>query len=125
MPRIAAAVLTLTLTAAATAQASAGDPAVGRTQFAPCSICHGVQPAQPDRIGPNLAGIYRAGAATRRPKFPYSPALKASKLTWDEATLDRWLAAPATTVPGTKMMFPGMPNKAARQNVIAYLKTLK
>ena len=45
--------------------------------------------------------------------------------TWDEATLDTYLADPRGTVPETKMIFPGIKDKAERDDVIAYLETLK
>jgi len=48
-----------------------------------------------------------------------------AKLTWDAATLDKWLTKPSDLVKGTKMTFPGLPNQADRDNVIAYLATLK
>ena len=43
----------------------------------------------------------------------------------DEQTLDIYLADPRGTVPGTKMIFPGIKDKAERDDVIAYLETLK
>ena len=39
--------------------------------------------------------------------YAYSPALKASGLTWDRQTLDAWLTSPQKKVPGTKMPFAG------------------
>ena len=59
------------------------------------------------------------------PGYAYSDPLKNAGLTWDEATLDKWLTAPMTMVPGTKMVFPGMPDPARRKAVIDYLNTLK
>jgi len=56
--------------------------------------------------------------------FAYSPAMLKSGLTWDEATLDKYLANPMKTVPGTKMVFPGLSDAAQRKAVIEYLKTL-
>jgi cytochrome c len=55
----------------------------------------------------------------------YSSALKNSGLTWDAATLDKWLANPAGLVPGTRMAgFPGLSSETQRADVIAYLSTL-
>ena len=88
---------------------AAGDPVLGKKQFGPCTVCHKVDAAAPDAVGPNLFGVYGSKAATRRTKFAYSPALKAAKLTWDDATLDKWLAAPGDFVKGTKMEFIGLP----------------
>ncbi len=98
--------------------APAGPPA----GFAQCGVCHSVQPGK-HGIGPRLAGVYgtKAGAIAG---YNFSPALKASGLTWNDATLDKWLAAPMTTVPGTKMAYPGLKDAAQRKAVIAYMKTL-
>jgi cytochrome c len=56
--------------------------------------------------------------------YNYSAALKNSGLTWDEATLDRWLTNPSALVPGTKMFFK-IDDAQARADVIAYLKELR
>ncbi len=104
---------------------TAGDPVMGAQQFGQCRVCHTAEKGGPDGVGPNLYGVYGSKAATRRSKFAYSPELKAAGLTWNEAMLDRWLTDPAAVVKGTRMSFIGLPRRAARQNVIAYLKTLK
>ena len=57
--------------------------------------------------------------------FNYSEAMKKFDHTWDEATLDEYLTDPRATVPGTKMIFPGIKEKTERDDVIAYLETLK
>ena len=103
----------------------APDPVAGEKQFGQCKVCHSVAPKGTDGVGPNLFGVVGSKAATRRTKYQYSPALKAAGLTWDESTLDKWLTDPAATVKGTKMAFVGFPRKPMRQNVIAYLKSLK
>ena len=59
------------------------------------------------------------------PGYDFSPALKASGLTWDEATLDKWLENPMKLVPGTRMTYAGQSDPAKRKDLIAYLKTLK
>ena len=58
------------------------------------------------------------------PGYNYSPALKSAGITWDEQELDKYLANPAVDIHGTKMVI-SVPNSEDRQNVIAYLKTLK
>ena len=60
----------------------------------------------------------------RRGGLRLQRALKASGLTWDDATLDRYLESPMKTVPGTKMVYAGLKDPAKRAEVIAYLKTL-
>ncbi len=106
------------------AASAAGDPMAGKAKFAMCGACHAVAAGAPRKIGPNLAGVVgrKAGA---EPGFVYSPALKASRLVWNDATLDKWLASPFKLVPGNRMAYAGMPDAAARANVIAYLRTLK
>jgi len=44
-----------------------------------------------------------------------------SGVTWDEATLRKYLRLPRDVVPGTKMAFPGLPRDSDIDNVIAYL----
>ena len=90
--------------------------------FAQCAACHSTEPHK-TVYGPSLAGIAgrRAGSL---PGYAYSPALKSSGLSWNAATLDRWLTSPQRTVPGTRMPFMGVSDPAARKAVIAYLMTL-
>lgn len=107
-----------TATAAATT-AAGGKPAA----FAQCAVCHSVE-AGKNGVGPSLAGVFGRKAGTVA-GYAYSDANKNSGLTWDEATLDEYLTAPAKKVPGTKMTFAGYPDAAKRKEVIEYLKTLK
>ena len=55
--------------------------------------------------------------------FGYSAALRDSKLTWNAATLDRFLSAPAKLVPGT-LMAVSLPAKSDRDNLLAYFTAL-
>lgn len=101
------------------AQADAGDRPVA---FARCATCHQTEPGR-NGVGPSLAGVYGAPAA-HEPTYAYSRAMRESGLTWDEATLDAYIANPRQVVPGTKMAFAGLPDPAERAAIIAYLKTL-
>ena len=114
----------IVLPASLAAQA-APNPTLGKLQFSQCGVCHTVTKDGKDGVGPNLWGVVGSKAATRRTKFAYSQPLKASKLTWDAATLDRWIAAPGEVVKGTKMEFIGIGRKQTRDNIIAYLAMLK
>jgi len=103
---------------------AAGDAEAGKEIFAKkCAACHSVE-AGKNKMGPTLAGVVgrKAGAVDG---YNYSDALKASGKTWDDATLDAWVKDPKGTVPGTKMIFPGLPADGDRANVGAYLATLK
>lgn len=91
--------------------------------YAQCVSCHAVE-AGKNGLGPSLAGVFGRKAGTGA-GFVYSEAMKASGLTWDEATLDEYLTAPMKKVPGTKMSYAGLSDAAKRQELIAYLKALK
>jgi cytochrome c len=54
--------------------------------------------------------------------FNYSDALKASGLTWDVATMDKWIENPRGLVEGTKMSYVGMKSPEDRAALIAFLK---
>jgi cytochrome c2 len=102
--------------------AHAADAAAGRTVFSSqCAGCHAVKPGQPT-MGPFLGGVVGRKAAAV-PGFNYSAAMKSSGLTWDEATLDSFLAAPMKKLPGTSMPV-GVAAPEDRADVIAYLATL-
>ena len=88
-----------------------------------CRACHSVNPGQ-HGIGPSLAGVFGTKAGDIA-GYRFSDALLKSGLVWDEATLDRFLQAPARTVPGTKMVYAGMQDAAKRREVVAYIKSLK
>jgi len=117
--RLLLAVMALGIAAARPA-AAAGDADKGKIIFNKCMVCHSTE-AGVNKIGPSLHGIVGTKAA-EVPNYTFSPALKKSGLTWDDATLDKWLTNPRKLVPGTKMIFPGLPKEDDRQNVIAYLK---
>ncbi len=106
--------------AAAPAEAFADKPPPA---FAQCMSCHSVE-AGKNVVGPSLHGVVGRKAASL-PGYAYSDALKASGLTWDKATLDKWLTSPAKLVPGTKMGFFGFTDAAKRKEVIDYLAKQK
>lgn len=98
-----------------------GDAAAGAKVFAQCSACHAVGAGAQNNIGPPLNGVVGRAAGTY-PGFRYSSAMRKSGLTWDEGTLAQYLRGPDKTVPGTKMVFPGVASDQDVANVIAYLK---
>jgi cytochrome c len=102
---------------------AAGDAAAGHQVFASrCSVCHATEPGV-NKVGPSLAGVFGRKSGTEA-GFDYSPALKAAAINWDEKTLDQFIQNPGADVHGTKMIV-SVPGNDDRQNVIAYLKTLK
>lgn len=112
-------------TAAWAAGPPAGNAAAGQVVFKQqCAACHAVTPNAGPGVGPRLFGVVnrRAGAV---PGYAYSPAMKASGLTWNARQLRLFLDNPAKTVKGNKMPYAGLHDPAKLDNVIAYLATLK
>lgn len=106
------------------AAASAQDAAKGKAVFnTSCKACHDAGEGG-GKVGPGLKGVVGAKAGTHHPEYKYSQPMKDSGLTWDEATLDKYLSDWAKkTVPGTLMNFPGIKDEAKRKDLIAYLKS--
>jgi len=82
-----------------------------------CIACHSVDS---NLAGPAHRGVYgrKAGSASG---FDYSPALKQSKVIWNEQTLDTWLTNPEKLIPGQQMGF-SVSNAIDRKNLIEFLK---
>ena len=122
--RIAGAVAAGGLVFALGTPAWAADPGAGRSAFAgTCAICHSVQAGQ-NKIGPTLFGVVGRKTGVVQ-GYAYSPANEGANMTWDEATLDKYLQAPRAMMPGTKMTFAGVKDDTKRADIIAYLATLK
>lgn len=95
-----------------------GDAARGKTVFEKrCTGCHAMEG---DREGPRLAGVFgrKAGSV---PGFDYSAGLKNSGITWNEATLEKWLSDPDSLVKDTTMDFH-VPKAQERSDLVAYFK---
>jgi cytochrome c len=97
----------------------------GKTTFNNmCGVCHSVQKTGGPTQGPNLLGIVGRKAASE-PEFTlYTPALKASNITWTTKNLDSFLLNPMLKVPNTAMPMLIADDKT-RADVVAYLATLK
>jgi cytochrome c len=113
----------LFLLAFGAAATAAGDAKRGAQLFGQCMACHSTAPGE-HLTGPSLAHIFNHKAGSTEGFMRYSDALKGANLTWNAATLDKWLANPAQLVPGTSMTFAGIKQEQAREDVIAYLKAV-
>lgn len=107
----------------AVGSAAAADIAAGKTIFKKCALCHTDEPGK-NKVGPSLFGIVGRKSASLT-NYNYSDSMKNFKHTWDPKTLNVYLTDPRAMVPGTKMIFPGIKDKTDRENLIAYLETLK
>ena len=111
----------LAIVASAGSAFAEGDAAKGETTFKVCKTCHRIGEGATNFVGPPLNGVVGRKAGTYT-GYNYSDANKNSGLTWDEATLTKYLKNPREVEPGTNMAFPGLPKDEDIANVIAYLK---
>lgn len=125
MHRVLGIVCALVLAAAGAGLAHAdGDAQAGEAVFKKtCAVCHTIEEGK-NKIGPSLHGVVGRHSASLT-DYSYSDAMKKADKTWDEQTLDGYLANPRGLVPGTKMIFLGLKSEQDRQNVIAYLESQK
>jgi glucose/arabinose dehydrogenase/cytochrome c2 len=109
------------LAAALTPRTAPVDTGAGQAIFQQrCAQCHGT--GQERKQGPGLGTVVGRRAASL-PGFAYTSALAASRLTWDRATLDAFLAGPSQLVPGTAMPMV-VPDATERRHLIDYLASL-
>jgi cytochrome c len=100
------------------------DPAQGEKVSKVCGSCHTFGKGEPNRVGPNLAGIIgRARGAAAG--FAYSDAMKAKGGSWDADSLNEFLWSPKAFVAGTKMAFAGLKKPEDRAALIKWLKSQK
>src|SRR5262249_12407587 len=114
--------ITVGLVIASATCAEAGDPAQGEHAFAKCAPCHAKD--KTNGAGPGLLGVIGREAGSMS-GYRYSKAMKTSRIVWDERSLDAFITAPQKAVPGTTMPFAGIPREQERNDLIAYLETLK
>lgn len=100
----------------------AQDAAAGKLVFAQCAACHSLDGS--NGVGPSLQGIEGRKAGSFQ-GFHYSRALKAEHYAWDAATLDAYIADPQAAIPGNVMPFSGIADKRQRDDLVAFLLTLK
>jgi len=120
----AAALAAAGMMVAVSAQATA-DPGRGKAVFmAQCAQCHSAAKGAAPIMGPTLFGVVGRPAGSV-PGFAYSKANKTSGLTWTHETLEDYLPAPKTKIPGTKMNYNGLKNPGQVDDLVSYLTTLK
>ena len=101
---------------------ASADIARGENAAKKCVACHTFQKGGPNLVGPNLWGV------VNRPKasiagFNYSTAMKSKTGNWTIDELNIYLLNPKAMVPGTAMVFPGIPKGTERADVLAYLNS--
>nr|WP_246337611.1 c-type cytochrome [Azospirillum oleiclasticum] len=86
-----------------------------------CGTCHSVKRDDGPRAGPSLHGVVgrKAGSAA---DYEYSDALRKAGITWDTATLERWLTNSNEFLPGSVMNYR-QTNDTVRREIIRFLQT--
>jgi cytochrome c len=107
----------------AAGSAAAANIEAGKMTFKKCALCHTNEKGK-NKVGPSLFGIVGRKSASLD-NYDYSDAMKKFDHVWTPQELDTYLADPRAVVSGTKMIFPGIKDKTERENLIAYLETLK
>ena len=95
----------------------------GQAKFAICKTCHNTAQGAGNMTGPNLYGIFGRKAGSE-PGYAYSDGMKSLGITWDAASIDKWITNPRAMVPASKMTYVGMQIPKDRIDLIAYLKTV-
>jgi cytochrome c len=82
-----------------------------------CTACHSIEVSL---AGPAHRGVFgrKAGSVA---DFDYSPALRNSKVIWNEQTLEQWLANPEKFIQGQRMGY-SVSNAQERKDLIEFLK---
>jgi cytochrome c2 len=91
----------------------------GKVAFEECAACHSLDGSGKDD-GPTLKGVIGRKAGSLE-DFRYSAAMKRSDVTWDAATLDKYITDSQAFIPGNRMAFAGMTDQSQRDDLIAYL----
>ena len=88
-----------------------------------CRTCHSTK-AGDNRLGPTLYKIFGAKAAAAPGYAIYSQGLRSSGITWDEATLENFIANPDAVIPNNNMKpYMGITDAAVRRKIIEFLKS--
>jgi len=118
----AAAVSVAAAIAAGGALAQSGNEGRGERLFnQQCKACHTVEKGAASPLGPNLHGLFGRKAGTGG-GYQSSEAMIKSGIVWDDKTLAEYLKDPKGRVPGGKMVYVGIKQEAALDDMLAFLK---
>jgi cytochrome c len=101
--------------------ARAADADKGKKVFEVCTGCHSEGPRA---VGPSLRGVYGRQSGSL-PDYKYSPAMKRSKLTWDDKNLSEYIANPQAKVKANNMSFRGVRDPKDIDDLVEFLKDYK
>lgn len=96
------------------------DVEAGQRVARACAACHSFEEGGPNKVGPNLHGVFQADIASND-SFNYSNALKTKDGSWTFEKLNAFLENPREWAEGTRMTFAGVKQAEDRKNLIAFL----
>ena len=100
----------------------AGNAKKGSTLFKTrCLQCHTNEKGGPNKVGPNLNGIFGRYSG-QVDGFSYTDANIKKHVLWDEQNMSDYLTNPKKYIPGTKMAFGGLKKQKDRNDLITYMK---
>lgn len=99
-------------------------PESGQGTFKKCLACHSAEKGAPSKAGPNLWGVVGRPRASQADFGGYSDAMKGKGGEWTYEDLAAFAHSPKTFLPGTKMIFPGVPDPGDVADLVAYIRTL-
>lgn len=103
---------------------TAGDAQNGEALYADaCEKCHSLV-AGKNQKGPQLMNIYGAKAAQLN-DYKYSEALRKTGWVWDADNIDAFITDAQIALPDTRMHSDPITDEKERQDLIAYLSTLR
>lgn len=94
--------------------------AVFDLSFRRCAHCHEIGNGAGHKIGPHLNEVFGRPAG-RAAGYPFSKFMRESGIVWDAAVLARFLRSPSAVVPGSRMVFEGIPDEAEVARVLEFL----
>ncbi|MBF0358823.1 MAG: c-type cytochrome [Magnetococcales bacterium] len=101
-----------------------------------CGVCHDLTAAQNHERGPYLWGVYNrhAGSSGFNHSEAFLNKISGSDFIWDDKNLNAFISNPSKFIPRTEMgkhdskhptAFSGIESASNREDVIAFLKTLR
>lgn len=94
----------------------------GARVFRACAACHTLTPADGNRAGPTLHGLFGRRIATA-PGYAYSEALKGMDIVWSKETVSKLFEiGPSAYTPGTRMPEQTIGSAEDRQALVDWLE---
>ncbi|SPO25667.1 probable CYTOCHROME C [Ustilago trichophora] len=99
-----------------------GDAKKGASLFKTrCAQCHTLGAGEPNKVGPNLHGLFGRKSGTVD-GYSYTQANINAGITWNEDSLFEYLENPKKVIVGTKMAFAGLKKDKDRNDLITHLR---